>query len=165
LKHVLGGWQANGILSLRSGFPFTVTQGGDLNTGGPVRPDRIEDGSIENPSRQLWFDPQAFRRVTCNVPSRPDLCRYGTAGYNILDSPGQKNLDFSMYKNFLITEEVRLQFRAEAYNATNTPYFGEPVNVGFTGPATLVPDAARMGEIRSIRTPMRIIQLGLKLHF
>lgn len=163
--HVLGGWQANGILSIRSGFPFTVTQGGDLNTGGPVRPDRIADGRIDNPTRQLWFDPQAFRRVTCNVPSRPDLCRYGTAGYNILDSPGQRNLDFSMYKNFQITEQVRLQFRAEAYNATNTPYFGEPNGIGFTGQATLVPDAARMGEIRSVRTPMRIIQFGLKLHF
>jgi hypothetical protein len=165
LKHVVGGWQTNGILSIRSGFPFTVTQGGDLNTGGPVRPDRIADGALDNPTRQLWFDPQAFRRVTCNIPTRPDLCRYGTSGYNILDSPGQRNFDFSMYKNFQVTEQVRLQFRAEAFNATNTPYFGEPTGIGFTGQNTLIPDAARMGEIRAIRSPMRIMQFGLKLHF
>jgi hypothetical protein len=165
LKHVIGGWQANGIISIRSGFPFTVTQGGDLNTGGPVRPDRIADGRLDNPTRKLWFEPQAFRRVTCNIPSRPDLCRYGTSGYNILDSPGQKNLDLSMYKNFLLTEQVRLQFRAEAFNATNTPYFGDPNGIGFTSVNTIVPDSARMGEIRNIRTPMRIIQFGLKLHF
>lgn len=165
LKHVLGGWQTNGILSIRSGFPFTVTQGGDLNTSGPVRPDRIADGRIDNPTRQLWFDPQAFRRVTCNIPSRPDLCRYGTSGYNILDSPGQRNLDFSMYKNFQVREQLRLQFRAEAFNVTNTPYFGEPNGIGFSGQATVVPDGPRMGEIRSVRTPMRIMQLGLKLQF
>jgi hypothetical protein len=165
LKHIVGGWQSNGILSLRSGFPFTVTQGGDLNTGGPVRPDRIADGAIENPSRNLWFDPQAFRRVTCNIPSRPDLCRYGSAGYNILDSPGQRNFDFSMYKNFNFAERFRLQFRAELFNAFNTPYFNAPNGIGFQSQDSLIPDGARMGEIRSLRTSMRIIQFGLKLHF
>jgi hypothetical protein len=165
LKHVIGGWQTNGILSIRSGFPFTVTQGGDLNTGGPVRPDRIADGALDEPTRKLWFDPQAFRRVSCNIPTRPDLCRFGTSGYNILDSPGQRNLDFSMYKNFQVTEQIRVQFRAEAFNATNTPYFGEPNGIGFSSVTTLVPDSSRMGEIRSIRSPMRIMQLGLKLSF
>ena len=51
LKYIIGGWQANGILSIRSGFPFTVTQGGDINTGGPTRPDRIADGKLDNPTR------------------------------------------------------------------------------------------------------------------
>ena len=165
LKHVIGGWQSNGILSLRSGFPFTVTQGGDLNTGGPVRPDRVESGEIENPTRKLWFNPQAFRRVSCNIPSRPDLCRYGTAGYNILDSPGQSNLDFSLFKNFNITESARIQFRTEFVNAFNTPYFGQPNGIGFTANDVIVPDGTRMGEIRSLRTPMRIIQFGLKFYF
>ncbi|MBI3281704.1 MAG: TonB-dependent receptor, partial [Acidobacteria bacterium] len=165
LKHVIGGWQTNGILSLRSGFPFTITQGGDLNTGGPVRPDRIASGELDNPTRKLWFDPQAFRRVTCNIPSRPDLCRFGSAGYNILDSPGQRNFDFSMYKNFNLTERMRLQFRSEFFNAFNTPYFGQPGGIGFTSPDTLVPDGPRMGEVRGLRTSMRIIQFGLKLHF
>jgi hypothetical protein len=70
-----------------------------------------------------------------------------------------------MYKNFQITEQVRVQFRAEAFNATNTPYFGEPGGIGFTSTTTIVPDAVRMGEIRSIRAPMRIFQLGLKVNF
>jgi len=167
LKHVLGGWQSNGILSLRSGFPFAVNQGaGDINVGAaPVRPDRIANGELENPTRAQWFDPQAFRRVTCRLPDRPELCRYGNAGYNILDSPGQTNLDFGLFKNFEITETVRLQFRSEFINAFNTPYFGGPGGIGFTSVNTLVPDAPRQGEIRSLRTPMRVIQFGLKLHF
>ncbi|MBI3679900.1 MAG: carboxypeptidase regulatory-like domain-containing protein [Acidobacteria bacterium] len=164
-KHVLGGWQSNGILSLRSGFPFTVTQGGDLNTSGPVRPDRIASGDLDNPTRKLWFDPLAFRRVTCNIPNRQDLCHYGSAGYNILDGPGQKNLDFSLFKNFPVTDRIKLQFRTEFVNTFNTPYYGDPNGIGFTSVDTIVPDGPRMGEVRGLRTPMRIIQFGLKLFF
>ncbi|MCW5982568.1 MAG: carboxypeptidase regulatory-like domain-containing protein [Bryobacteraceae bacterium] len=165
LKHIIGGWQTNGILSLRSGFPFTVGQGGDLNTGGPVRPDIVGDPKLDNPTRKLWFNPQAFQRVTCNIGSRPDLCRFGSAGYNIIDEPGQTNLDFSLFKNFAIRESVKLQFRSEFTNAFNTPFFGTPNGIGFTTNDSIVPNGTRMGEVRSLRTPMRIIQFGLKLFF
>ncbi len=164
-KHILGGWQTNGILSIRSGFPFTVTQGGDLNTGGPVRPDLVGDPHLDNPTRKLWFNPQAFRRVTCNIPERQDLCHFGSAGYNILDAPGQRNLDFALFKNFNFTERMKLQFRSEFVNAFNTPYFNAPGGISFSTNDTLVPDGPRNGEIRSLRTPMRIIQFGLKLFF
>ena len=165
LKHVLGGWQTNGVFALRSGFPFSVTQGNDLNTGGPTFPDRLADGALEDPTRQLWYDTSAFQRVTCNLPSRPELCHYGSSGVNILESPGQQNLDFSLYKNFAVTERMNVQFRSEFFNAFNTPYFGQPNNIGFTSINAIRPDAARQGEIRSLRTPMRIIQFGLKLSF
>ena len=165
LKHILGGWQSNGIVSLRSGFPFTVSQGGDLNTGGNVRPDRIADGRLEGATRRRWFETTAFQRVTCNLPSRPELCRYGDAGYNILDSPGQFNLDFGFFKNFGITETTKLQFRWELFNATNTPYFGAPGGISFSSANVLIPDGPNNGEIRSIRTPMRIMQFGLKFFF
>jgi hypothetical protein len=112
-----------------------------------------------------WFDPQAFRRVTCNIGSRPDLCHFGSAGYNIIRAPGQRNLDFSLFKNFPITEAVRVQFRAEAVNATNTPYFGNPGGISFSNVNSIVPDGPRNAEIRSLRTPMRIVQFGLKLFF
>src|SRR5262249_35896571 len=69
---LLKGWQTNGILSLRSGFPFTPVVGsGELNTGGgsSLRPDRLADGSLpgDQRSRVRWFDPSAFRRVSCNI--------------------------------------------------------------------------------------------------
>jgi hypothetical protein len=164
-KHIIGGWQTNGILSIRSGFPFNITQGGDLNTGGSVRPDRIADGELDNPTRALWFDPQAFRRVTCNIPGRQDLCRYGTAGYNILEGPGQRNFDFSIFKNFPFRERYGLQFRTEFVNAFNTPFFGDPNGIGFASTSSLVPDGTRMGEARSLRTQMRVIQFALKFSF
>ena len=101
--------------------------------------------------------------MTCDVPELvADRCHFGDAGYNILDSPGQVNLDFGLFKNFPITENVRLQFRWELFNAANTPYFNAPTGIGFSSPDVLVPDSTRQGEIRGIRTPMRIQQFALK---
>ncbi|MEX2262628.1 MAG: TonB-dependent receptor [Bryobacteraceae bacterium] len=165
--HVLGGWQVNGILTIASGFPFTVTQGaGELALpNGSVRPDVVGQPELDNPTRAQWFNPQAFQRVTCQITSRPDLCRLGSSGYNSLRGPGQRNIDFSMFKNFRFTERFRMQFRWEAFNSTNTPWFGDPTNIGFSSPNQLVNDNTRAGEIRAIRTPMRRMQFGLKLFF
>ena len=170
LRHVVGGWQTNGVLALRSGFPFNVlapSGRGDLNVGtdSRVRPDLIGQAELSNPTRNLWFNTQAFSRNTCRIPERSDLCHIGTAGYNILDSPGQTNLDFSLYKNFELSERVKLQFRSEFFNAFNTPYFGAPQGISYSSPTQLTPDGTRDGEIRSLRTPMRIVQFGLKLFF
>jgi len=168
LKYVLGGWQANGILSVRSGFPVNIGLGGDplnLGRGSEQRPDRIADGRLDNPTRKLAFDPQAYQRVTCQIPSRQDLCRFGNAGYNHLRQLWGQSFDFSLYKNIPIHEEMRLQFRAEMFNITNTPYFGNPGGIGFTSQDTITPDGARMGEIRSTQTDMRTIQLALKFFF
>jgi hypothetical protein len=160
--HILSGWQTNGILSLRTGFPFSINAG-DLNTGGPVYADRIADGRIANRTRERWYNPAAFTRVSCNIPSRLDLCRYGTGGKGIIEAPGQKNLDFSLFKNFAIREGLKLQFRSEFFNATNTPFFGTPNGVSFVGPFQVESNGQRDAEIRNIRAPMRIIQFGLKL--
>ena len=168
LRHVIGGWQTNGVLSLRSGFPFTVVGNPrDLNMENLFgsRPDLAGEPKLSNPTRKLWFDTQAFSRNTCRIPERLDLCHIGTAGYNILDSPAQKNLDFSLYKNFTLSESVRVQFRSEFFNAFNTPYFNRPNGISYSNSTQLTPDGVRDGEIRRLRTPMRIIQFGLKLFF
>ncbi len=167
---LLKGWQSNGIFSIRTGFPWTPTVGGnDLNTGGdgtPIRPDRLQDGRLaDTRTRALWYDPSAFQRVTCQNRNRPDLCHYGNSGRNIMDSPGQRNLDFSLFKNFAVTEAVKIQFRAEAFNVSNTPYFGQPTNLGFVSANSVTPDAPRVGEIRSLRAAMRVLQFGLKVSF
>ncbi len=170
-KHIVGNWQTNGVLSLRSGFPFSRFNlrqlGRDLNLNGDfaIRPDLIGAGALADPSRKLWFDTKAFARVSCRIPGREDLCHYGNAGHSFLDSPGQRNLDLSLYKNIPIGDRFKLQFRSELFNAFNTPYFGEPNRINFTSTDSLVPDGSRDGEVRTVRTPMRIIQFGLKLFF
>ena len=166
-KHVIGGWQLNGILSLASGFPFTIGQGaGDLSLpNGQVRPDQISNPELSEPNRKLWYNPAAFQRVTCQIASRPDLCHLGSTGNNTLRGPGERRVDFSMFKNFVITERVKLQFRWEAFNATNTPWFGNPNGISFSNANQIVPNGSRDGEIRGIRNPMRRMQFGLKLFF
>ena len=163
----LAGWQTNGVLTFRTGFPFTLN-GGNLNTGGFTLPDRIEDGRLEDPTRQKWFEPAAFRRTDCNIPGRSDLCHYGNAAQDAMVSPGAQNIDFAVYKNWrmsFLSEASRLQFLAEFFNLFNHPNFGQPNGIGWSSIDSVVPDASRMGEIRSLRLPMRIIQFALKLYF
>jgi hypothetical protein len=166
-KHIIGNWQSNGIVTIASGFPFSVNQAtGDVGLPvGPVRPDAVEAWELERPTRARWYNPQAFQRVTCQIATRPDLCRLGNAGYNILRGPGQRQLDFSLYKNIPLTERYRLQFRWEAFNFFNTPWFGDPAGISFSNPNQIVPDGPRDAEIRSLRVPMRRMQFGLKLFF
>jgi len=169
LRHVIGGWQVNGIVSLRSGFPVEnriTGNNGDLNVSDLTpRPDIVGDPRPSNPNRKLWFNPGAFQRVTCDIAERQDLCHYGNFGYNVLDAPGQTNFDLSFYKNFDITEDLRMQFRSEFYNAFNTPYFGQPGGLSYSSNDQITPDGSRNGEIRSLNGSMRIIQFGLKLMF
>lgn len=164
---VIGGWQLNGIATFASGFPFTITQGaGDLSLpNGSVRPDVVGDPNLDSPNRKLWFNPQAFQRVTCQISTRPDLCHLGSAGYDQMRGPGQRNLDFSMFKNFPIKERYNLQLRWEAFNFTNTPWFGTPNGVSFSNANQITPNGTRDGEIRTIQTPMRRMQFGLKFRF
>ncbi len=177
-RGVLGGWQTNAIVTLRTGFPFTVTQGAITNTANvTIRPDRIANGSLSNPTVNQWFDPNAFRLVSCQDPTLPELCRYGNSGVGILEGPGAKVVDFSLFKNFTITERFRVQFRGEFFNFFNTPQFARPnatLNTagGFlprraAGGGIEYPSQANIvqgpGAITSTVIPNRNIQFGLKL--
>ncbi len=167
VRYVIGGWQLNGIVSIASGFPINIGQGaGDLALpNGQVRPDLVGNPGLSNPNRKLWYNPAAYQRVTCQIASRPDLCHLGSNGYNTLRGPGERRVDFSMFKNFAITERVKVQFRWEAFNATNTPWFGDPNGISFSNSNQITPNGSRDGEIRGIRNPMRRMQFGLKLFF
>jgi hypothetical protein len=164
----LAGWQMNGVSTIRTGFPFTVT-GGNLNTGGFSLPDRVADGRLnDEANRQRWYDITAFRRTDCNIPTRPDLCKYGNAAMDAMVSPGMRSVDWSIYKNWrlpFLGEQGRFQFRAEFFNLFNTPNFGQPQGISYTTLDSVIPDGPRNGEIRSLRAPMRIVQFGAKLYF
>ena len=62
-------------------------------------------------------------------------------------------------------ETLLCQIPNPAPTQTNTPYFGDPGGIGFSSATQLTPDTTRMGEARSLRNPMRIMQFGLKLMF
>jgi len=189
-KHLFGGWQMNGIVVLRTGLPFTVSQNNTLNTGeSPVRPDRLSSGKLDQPTVNRWFDTDAFRVVTCQQPGANNdmgralnqyltqFCHYGSAGQGILEGPGYKNVDFSLLKNIRFTEKLRLQFRAEIFNLFNTPQFAVPNATLNASQLIFLPAQAGApfpsqagqvsgpGAITSLVSPMRQMQFGLKLLF
>jgi hypothetical protein len=120
---LLGGWQLNGIWSMYSGAPFSVTApGADLNApGNTQRADQVKPQVAKlggTGPGQKFYDPAAFAQVR-----EP---RFGTAGFNSLRGPGSVNVDAGLFRRFRITERVNVQFRAEAFNFTNTPKFSAP---------------------------------------
>lgn len=153
---ILGGWQVNGHLSSFQGRPFTVTaSGASLNSPGngqtadQVKPKVKKLGGIGrgNP----FFDTEAFRPVT--------EVRFGTSGRNLLRGPGVANLDAGIFRTFLLTEAMKLEFRAEAFNASNTPHFNNP--------AANASDPASFMRITStdVNAPERQFRFGLRLTF
>ncbi|HYZ83060.1 MAG TPA: TonB-dependent receptor, partial [Bryobacteraceae bacterium] len=120
---IAGGWQLNGVFSKMTGLPFTVESAGtsvdapgNQQTADQVKPEVKTLGRVGR--GESWFDPDAFAPVTA--------VRFGNSGRNILRGPGLTNLDASMFRDFPITERWKLQFRAEAFNVSNTPSFNLP---------------------------------------
>jgi hypothetical protein len=122
---IVGGWQFNWVFSAFSGAPFNVTASGtSLNApGNTQRADLVKSevkklGGIGRGTP--YYDPFAFQPVTTT--------RFGTAAFNVLRGPETVNLDLGLFRTFKLTERYDLQFRVEAFNATNTPHFGAPSN-------------------------------------
>jgi hypothetical protein len=159
-RHKLGGWQLSGILLARSGYPFTVFQSQALQststTSGPpsasYRPDRIGPGTLDEPTIDRWFDTDAF------VQTKDTTGTYGNAGRNILRGPGQFTLDAALIKQTRFGH-IDTELRIEAFNLLNHPVFANPVSSSI--------GTANVGTITSLmpNTPMRQVQLGLKVRF
>jgi hypothetical protein len=106
------------------------------------------------------LNPNAFAQppVATQI-SQTDLAVLGGAPQQVR-GPGFSDFDSSVFKNFAFTENVRLQFRAEAFNTTNTPQFGQPGNLNtFNNPT------GGFSSITTIRGNPRTLQLALKLFY
>ena len=120
--YILGGWQVQGISELLSGFYITPSGTNVCNCGSFV-PQRVnvvrsDYGRLDNPTPNRWYDKTAF--------ALPAAGFQGNAGRNKILGPPFRNLDFSVAKNFPITERFKLQYRAEFFNILNHPNFGFP---------------------------------------
>ena len=159
---LFGGWQVNGILTLRKGFPTDLRFPQNppvFNTAN--RPDRVlgQPVLVPNPGFDQYFNPAAF----APPPKVPDvrgalLQTFGNAGRSILRGPGSRNVDLSMFKEFRTSEKTMLQFRAEAFNLSNTPTFTLPTAVS----AALTVTNSAFGKLTGSQTVGRQIQFGLK---
>ncbi len=135
LHNLLDGWQVSGITLFASGTPFSVLNGGSNNgisvldnagvangAGAGSFPDVIGNPRTApppfNPAQSigpLLFNPMAF--------AAPRGLTFGDAGRNFLTNPHRWNFDFTLQKNFKITEGSNLEFRAEAFNIFNHTEF------------------------------------------
>jgi len=158
LRGILNGWSISPIIKLRSGLPFTVTNGNvDANLDG-VATDRaqlIGDPHLDNPTAAQWFNTAAFvqNKVVTGVATD------GNSPRNLLDGPGYKVVDLAISRDFSLNERFKLRFRAEATNAFNFVNLGQP-NSSVPSGAT----STTFGVITSAGS-MRKMQFGLRLTF
>jgi hypothetical protein len=152
-KGALGkGWQFNAIDVWEAGFPFSVVNASPKsNTGvGSDRPNELGNANLDNPSLLRWFDTSMFKAQT--------LGTIGSEGRNGLYGPHFRHFDFSVFKDFHVSERSVLQARAESFNLTNTPNFSFPAaSLGAGGFGTI--SSTRVGS-----TP-RQLQFALRLTF
>jgi hypothetical protein len=150
---LVSGWQTNGILTLARGTPIFI--GGVPNNTGIFSGQRAVNngrsahlsGGTRDERMNRWFDTSVF--------SLPAPFTFGNVARTLPDvrNPGTVNLDLSFFKNFSIGERLTLQYRAEMFNAFNTPQFGSPNNNI---------QASNFGGITSAGAA-RQIQMALKL--
>jgi hypothetical protein len=149
---LIGGWQLAGMLRLQSGSPLAVTQATNLNAFagfGIQRPNRVGDPELPESERSTgrWFNTAAFTQA--------GQFTLGNASRNPVVGPGYRTLDVMLGKSFPITEQVRAEFRAEAFNVTNTPALAAP-NTSFGN--------AAFGTITRALDP-RVFEMVMKVHF
>ena len=133
---VVEGFQVNVLYQAQSGIPLTIS-GETLG-----RSAKLDESSVSR-----WFDTSAFR-------IRQTLEQVKTSTLPDVRSAGKNNFDLSLFKNIQLTERLKLQFRAEAFNALNRPEWSSPDGT-FGG--------ANFGRVTSTNTFARQLQFALKL--
>jgi hypothetical protein len=158
-RGLINGWSISPIIKLRSGLPFTVTNGNvDANLDG-VNTDRarlIGDPHLDHPTAAMWFNTAAFtqNRVVTGVATE------GNSARNLLYGPSYHVVDLAISRDIRLGERYKVSLRAEGTNVFNL------VNLGLPGSA--VPAAgstsATFGVITSAAS-MRKLQFGARFIF
>src|SRR5882672_2068987 len=179
------GWSLSGTTVVQTGAPMTIidtnagtaygTNGSDESVGisraqlcpGVTRDQLGTSGSVKErlggaSGGSGWINKSAF----CDAPLVPfavgNATEFGNSGVGILLGPGQHNWDIALTKLTRIKERQSVQFRAEFFNAFNTPQFANPDANQAQG---LQRNAATFGLITATAGNPRIIQFALKYQF
>jgi hypothetical protein len=133
---LIGGWQTNGILTLRTGDAYTMSGTSCHGVWSKCMPDYVAGFSgsgNEAPSGgrtpNQWFNTANYTVAFSNQAA--GIATGGNVGLQTLTGPPTKTVDFSLFKNFRITEKFNIQFRGEALNLTNFTILSNPdANLG-----------------------------------
>ncbi|HMF79606.1 MAG TPA: hypothetical protein VK604_28345 [Bryobacteraceae bacterium] len=142
---LLGGWNLNGIATVQSGFPISISRTANVTYGQNV--------ALNNPTLAQWFNTSALTVA----PSYT----YGNVGPVLtgVRTDSVKNIDAVLVKTFSATigdHAITIQFRSEFYNLFNHPQFAAP-----NGTIT----SQSFGQVTSQANSPRDIQFGLKVSF
>jgi hypothetical protein len=130
MGHLLGPWQIDGILTVASGLPFTPIASSAVcgcpgNT--PTANTGLGGSSYASiPGYLGLYYYLAGNYITSAGLTQP-VGSFGNVGRNSFRGPGYTNYDMALTRSFVFVEKTRLDFRAEAYNLTNSSHFTNPV--------------------------------------
>ena len=156
MNYVAGGWSANTVSIFQTGFPLQISQSTNFNSAfgyASQRPNAtgispVTSGSLEDRLNN-YINPAAF--------STAPQFTFGNVGRTIdMRGPGQVNWDMSVFKDVIVMEKLKAQFRCEALNAMNTPLF--------YGPSTTF-GSSSFGKITTQANFSRQLQLALRFSF
>jgi hypothetical protein len=192
LDKIVGGWQLEGILTLMTGTPFTVSYSStylNLAQSGTNTPIQVGPASIlhgintTSNGGSPWFDPNAFAAPPCQSATPSASCptgavdqvagaaqQVGNVGRNSMIGPNFFNMNFALSKTTQFTERIGMQLRLETVNTTNTPQFANPNgtcctanNANFGFVTSTVSSGS--GSVNSGTGGPRSVQLAVKLTF
>jgi len=152
VDYIIGNWQLSGILTMHSGNPFdvTVSNGDTAGTGnGTERANLV----LSNP---YLSGEGPVNYLNANAFAIPALATFGNLGRNSLRTPWAHNFDISLLRRFPVTERGNLEFRVDAFNASNSVIYGGPQStLGNTN----------FGVITGTANTERQVQFSMKLVF
>jgi hypothetical protein len=133
-SYVIGGWKLGAIISIYSGLPFNVeASGANINTSGEQQMANLVGGYHvlhHIGTGHQWFDPTAFAQPAGCPKTGACPIEYGTTignvGRNAYYGPGYIQDNVSLFKTFPIKESLGFEFRADAFQLSNTPQFNSP---------------------------------------
>jgi hypothetical protein len=156
LNQIVGGWMVNAVSIFQTGFPLQITQSTNFNSAFGYAIQRPNATGV-SPETAGSLEDRLNHYINSAAFSAAPQFTFGNLGRTIdMRGPGQVNFDMSVFKNFVIRETLKAQFRCEALNAMNTPLFYGP-NVSF--------GSSTFGKITSQANFSRQLQLALRFSF
>jgi hypothetical protein len=188
VDYLIGGWQLNTITSLSSGQPFSITTGEYYFDGGDGGTPSLVSASLTNfanrsgkthytKSLHAWFDTSVYTHPAVINPNgqQSTFIAPGNMHRNDIVGPAYRNMDLSLFKSIPLFEGISGEFRAEAFNVTNTPKFTNPSgnldscasSVAATCASSLTgADNGSFGQIEGVRgSSERQLQLAFRITF
>ncbi len=158
--YILGGWKVSAIVTAVTGLPFTVTTSSP--TPGTTQTANLTGGyrvthQVSGKANVAWFDPTTFSSPATNV--------IGNTGRNQFRGPADFSDNISLFKSFPIRERFNFEIRGDAFNATNTPEFANPVTaLGSTLGRVTSTLGSGVGNVNGVGGP-RVLQVAGKITF